>query len=410
MMRRTVWMTVFWLLSAMSGLATSVTVQIEAGPEYSLDVQALPVAGGGLGYYVSFAQLASVLRQFDRNARWNWDARTSLLLTEAGGHRFSLSSSRALVAVDERLVPVAQPIRMVQGQTWVPMESVRLIVGSLRGLHLSGPEAIIAGAAVPSTATIVRSPDDVVRGSVLPDRTGPVAAAPGPGGLLNIPPVDHGPSWRVLFDPTVVEAQDLPPEQTAVLRPALAQIADRCATMLREEGSLHPIVLTEHSEATSPELVLEAAAKTPADLVVFLRLESSRFRRAAGYSILYVDESVDSVPAEALSDLGTRGVNYLANQEGSRRLATYIASNFNDIAGFRERHLIPAPLYLLKRCPARSVMVLFSFPQGSSELERFANGGFREDVALRLYAALLEYQRENAVGTAQPSEASGLVP
>ena len=47
-----------------------------------------------------------------------------------------------VVAIDERVVPVASPIRMAQGETWVPMESLRLIVGSHEQIH---PDVLTPG-------------------------------------------------------------------------------------------------------------------------------------------------------------------------------------------------------------------------------------------------------------------------
>jgi N-acetylmuramoyl-L-alanine amidase len=164
---------------------------------------------------------------------------------------------------------------------------------------------------------------------------------------------------------------------------------------------MQPFLLTEHDNATTPDLILEWIARRSPDVVVVLRVEVSALRAAPGYTILYSDESVDWLGLARPSAEPTtatvipRNQSYLPFQVGNRQLAERIATAMAEIPGFRDRLMLPAPLYLLKRCPARSALVALAFPERSSELGRLGDSGFREAVARALAGALIAFRRAN---------------
>lgn len=386
-------------------MATSVTVQITSGTAYALDVRSLQTPGSATSQpCVAFSGFAYVLRQFDSRCQWDWDARTGLLRLAVGGQRFSFSSERAVVAVNNNLVQVASPIRFVESEIWLPLESLRLAVRSLEGLKMIEPDAHVLAGTVPTSLSIVQSPEQALRKGLLP---GPSGRAIGEGSI-STPTLEGSPVWKVVFDPVLVETEGTRETDASELRPALAQIAERCANILTEEASMQPFVLTEHDAATSPDTVLEWVSRRSPDLIVFLRWEISPMRTASGYSIFYTEEAVDWFGFERLSETFTsatvvpRDRSYLPFQVGSRRLAEQIGSALAEVAGFRDRLILPAPFYLLKRCPARSVMIAFGFPERSSDLSQLADSGFREDLVRALAGALIAFRRSNAAPAGEP--------
>lgn len=381
--------------------ASSVTIELSNGYVYALDVRAVGATPGVPAHpYVAFSGLGYVLRQFDRESQWDWDARAGLLRVAVGDERFSLPSARAVVAINERRVPVSRPVRFSGGEIWIPVETCRLVVGSIEGLQIQEPAETISPGAAPTTASIVGSPDDALRGGLLTGQSGTDFPASAP--LLAIPPPDVRVTWRVVLDPVLIDRQVETGGERASVRVSLAQIAERCASLLRDEGSMQPRLLTEHADATTPDLVLEWLAREPADLVVFLRLEVSPLCTDPGYMVLYAEESVDSLGLAGASQDPTGAMTavplarrYLPFQAGNRRLAEMIgaALDVDGLPEFRQRRVVPAPLYLLKRCSSRSAMVVFTFPERSPVLARLADSDFRETVASALAGALIALSR-----------------
>ena len=393
--------------------ATSVTVVLPSGAGYVLNVHLLePAAGLAPQPYVAFSEFSAVLRQFDPQSQWDWDARTGLLRLAVADQRFSFPSARPFVAINDRLVQVAVPIRFAEGDIWMPLATFRLVVGSLEGLRLLEGDEHVAVRAPSTTAPIVFSPEQALGKGLLRDgsalgATDGFASAP----MLAIPPPGAVPTWRVVLDPVLVNVSGAVEGDASSIRPALAQVAERCASILGEEGSMQPLLLTEHDVNTTAELILEWLSRQTPDLIVFLRLEISPLRASPGYMIIYSDESVDSLglqePFDTSSNaaIAPRGQSYLPFQVGSRQLAATIGSALAEVAGFRERLILPAPLYLLKRCPARSVMVIFVFPRGSNDVSRLADSGFRESLARALAGGLIAFHRERLALADQPSPA-----
>lgn len=396
-----------WALAG-SAAATSLTVELSNGAAYALDVRMMePEPGVPVQPYVAFSGLAYVFRQFDERSRWDWDARTGLLRLVVGDRRFSFSSAQPVIVIDDRKRDVACSIRLSEGELWMPIDTLRLTIGSIEGIRLAGESHLAATRVGLTSASIVRTPEQALRNALMPERARPaVANAAATGVLLNIPPAEIGPPWKVVLDPVLVESAGAGPTG-ARIRAALVQLADRCANMLGEEGSMEPFVLTEHDEATTPDVILQLVAQRSADVVVFLRLEVSPYHSVPGYAVLYVDESIDwegiDEPVDKSSSTATLVLSriYLPFQAGNRRLAEAIGRALAEVPHLRQRLVLPAPLYLLRRCSARSVMLVLTFPENSPDLKLLADSGFRESVARALAGALIAYRRERRAPAAK---------
>jgi N-acetylmuramoyl-L-alanine amidase len=163
-------------------------------------------------------------------------------------------------------------------------------------------------------------------------------------------------------------------------------------------------------------MILEWLSRHSPDVMVFLRLEATSLRTTPGYMILYSDESVDWLgvgrPAGGTSSTAVvrRDQSYLPFQVGNRQLAEKTALAMAEVPGFRDRTVLPAPLYLLKRCPGRSVMVSLAFPERSSDFSRLADSGFREAVARAIAGALIAFRREHVTPSAAHPSGESLTP
>ena len=382
---------------------TSVTVELPNGAAYALDVRMLPSSDGLTSApYVTWSGVRYVLREYDNRTQWDSDVRTGLLRLAVGDQRFSFPSGRAVVVVNEKMVPVSLPLRSVENETWMPVETFRLLARSLTGLQIPEPvEPPVAVNTGTTSAPIIQSPDQVLQGAILPspiEHTGPSS------GTLDLPPSDSV-NWRVVFDPAFVDARGEGGESIPALKPALSMIAERCLSILNDEGSMEAFSLTEHDAATSPDVILGWLSQRPADLIVILRVEISPLRAVPGYTIYYADESVDWIgyerQASTTPSSGTisREQNYLPFQLGSRRMAEKIGVAMAEplFARFQDQVTLPVPMYLLKRCPARAVMITFAFPERSPDLVRLSDSGFRESLARVLAGALISFRRENVI-------------
>ncbi len=400
---------VLWGLTV-SGSATSVTVELPSGAMYAISLRSLdPTAPERMQHYLAVSAVAFVLKQYNEQSRCEWDARTGLLHMEVGLQRFLLSSGvRAEVVIGDKRYSLARPLKVVEGELWMPLESFRLIARSLEGFHLIEPPDL-GTAVAPTPPPIVQSPQQALDGgaagttldSTLPS-TAPIAAVSAP--LL--PPIAPSDSWVVVLDPAWIEGAGESPEVAGAIRPALVQIGERCAALLREEGTIEAALLSEHDERTSPDIILEWLARQSPDVAILLRFEVSPLRTQPGYAIYYADASVDWQEPEgpggatsASAGLVPRAQSYQAFQRDSRRLAENIASGFAALPGFRDRLVLPAPLYILKRCPARAVLIVWSFPEHSPEIARLADSGYREGLARALAGAVIAFRRESAGGS-----------
>jgi hypothetical protein len=405
----------FCLALAANATATSVTVDLPNGAAYAIDIRLLePSPAAPVQSYLAFSGIEYVLRQFDSGTQKEWDARSGLLWLAVGQQRFSLSTARAEVVVNDKRFQVALPIRYHEGDLWIPLESFRLIGRSLRGVRITESAARVAANAAPTSAPIVQSPGQALTQGILPgaaktDTSTSATSSPS----VAIPPPDATRAWRVVFDPVLIPSADTNEGAGTGLRPSLVRVAERCANLLTEEGSTQASVLTEHDEDTTADLVLEWLSPRSPDLVVFLRFEVSPLRVMPGYSIFYADESVDSPDGDRAAGttsslrIVSRDQSYLSFQAGSRQLAETIGAELARLPGFRERLILPAPLYLLKRSPAHAVMIILGFPQRSPELARMTDSGFRETLARALAGALIAFRRENAAPVAEPARSEG---
>jgi len=397
--------------------ATSITIELPNGAVYALGVRSLEMGDGSTSQpYVAFSGAAYVLRQFENRCQWDWDARTGLLRLAVGEQRFSFPSGRPIVAVNDKLVQVALPIRFVESEIWIPVESLRLVARSLEGLKLIERVTRPSMQTTATSASIVQSPEQALGRGLLSDSSkqggGDTTSSP----TFAIPPSEVSRLWKVALDPVLLEAAGPAEGDAPAIRSALVQIAERCANILTEEGSMQPFVLTEHDEATSPDVILEWLSRRSPDLIIFLRVELSPIRATPGCTILYTDESVNWVGSEKPTDTiasGTivpRDQSYLPFQVGSRQLAEKIASAMAVVPDLPDRVILPLPLYLLRRCPARSVMVTLVFPERSSDLAKLADSGFRESVARSVTGALIAFYRENVApaGERSPGKAPEL--
>ncbi|MCX8038382.1 MAG: hypothetical protein N3D11_15245, partial [Candidatus Sumerlaeia bacterium] len=156
--RRMVLLALLWAATA-SSLATSVTVELPSGAMYAISLRSLdPTAAAPAQHYLAVSAVTFVLKQYNEQSRWEWDARTGLLHIEVGAQRFSLSSgTRSDVVIGDKRYSLARPLKVVEGELWMPLESFRLITRSLGGLHLIEPPDL-ATAVAPTPPPIVQSP------------------------------------------------------------------------------------------------------------------------------------------------------------------------------------------------------------------------------------------------------------
>jgi len=80
----------------------------------------------------------------------------------SGDHNVILSSNRSLVSLDERLVPLSKPVRVVQGAWYVPLDFVPKVLKIISGkqfLWLENSRSLILGEVQPNQLTLNYSPE-----------------------------------------------------------------------------------------------------------------------------------------------------------------------------------------------------------------------------------------------------------
>jgi hypothetical protein len=381
-----------------SAHATSITVELASGSAWAIDTRRLAdSAGGRAEEYIPFSGFGYILRKLDPQAQWDWNALTGLLVINLSRQRFSLSAKDGVMAVGNRLRKVPRPIRSQDQDIWIPIESFYLIVQSTSGMRIR-ERPVLPPIGPEITPGSTPRGDDMLDESLLPldesiDAVPGGAVAP----LATIAPGQQG-AWRVVLAPLWNESSLKGAGDASLIRPSLNQIADRVSALLAASQSFAPVVLSEQGQVTTGVRVLNTIEQQGAEMAVFLKVESSPLVSVPLYTVYYVDESVDSrasnIPSVVTGPGAIRASSYMPFQVGNRRLAEILAAELAKIEGFRYQAPIPAPLYLLKRCPARSAMVVLTYPERSPDLRRVSDRSFRESLARQLSDALRSYQRE----------------
>jgi N-acetylmuramoyl-L-alanine amidase len=149
------------------------------------------------------------------------------------------------------------------------------------------------------------------------------------------------------------------------------------------------------SQRVSPARMLETVTNSGAQVLLSIRAGVSPSPEMAGYRILHVNESVDHnalrAPAKEINDALPLDQNYKPFQERSRILGSAMLAGLKAVTERDAVGMVPAPLFLAKRAPMASVLVVAGYITNPGDRARLVDQAKQDELADALTEALVQY-------------------
>ena len=173
-------------------------------------------------------------------------------------------------------------------------------------------------------------------------------------------------------------------------------IAQRVKAQLELRGM--QVELTR-SDTTRPPLgrKLEIITNGDAQALVSIRLASSEMEETGGFRLMTMSESVDANARTPLPQETGQAVplemNYRPFEERSRLLATALATTMKRLVNKEGNGTIPAPIYLLRRSPMASAVLVAGYVSNVEDMKRLRDDAQLDALAAAVADGIVQYAR-----------------
>lgn len=163
------------------------------------------------------------------------------------------------------------------------------------------------------------------------------------------------------------------------------ELAQRVKRIL--EGAGMEVVMTRSANERLPlARAVETVANSNADALVIISVGESEFKDISGYRILYPEDTLEyeDPKAAAVREAADRvplSQFYRTFQEESKVLATAMAAALRRLYNQEPNGLNPAPLFLARRAPMASVMVVAGYLSNPADAARLTNDQQQQKLA-----------------------------
>jgi N-acetylmuramoyl-L-alanine amidase len=357
--------------------------------------------------YLAMSDVSELLRSTGRGYLLEWDSSLGTLRILDGETSYSLFLDRSALLGRGSIVECKYPLRILQGQVLIPVDSFILLTKYLGefNVELPGglPEAIASPAvpegpfAEPEVRPQETPEEDLITRLAhvelppyLPVQSGEALQSIAktervvPFRHLVIDP-DNGPlRFPELKDP------DYPNQLTL-------DIAEKCEAILVREASIQTTVVHPDRKASLEDRI-DQINTSGANVLLCLRIGASEFRDVAGLQVYCINEAIDwqgQQYSEGFEEpaLLPLGLQYLPYQYQSLMLANYIKRELAKSVASSVWEIKVAPLVVLKRAAMCSVLVEVGYLTNPRDAKRLAEEGQRELIARALAGAMLSYRR-----------------
>jgi hypothetical protein len=351
------------LLAAVGG-AVPVTLTLSDGG--SLLYETVELDGSD---HLTLEDFVDAVRRIDANATVQWDNAQRLRM-RVMGTRVSLFTDRALILIESRLHPTEGPLVTSGGDILVPASVLRDLLDLVPG----------TGGV---TITLPSAPEPVAADPVLIP-TAPLASSP------MLPPEE-----QISEDPSPLESLEAPlPRATdgPILLVAIGSSDDRdlidpTATLLEERlraGTQSPIRRLRVEEGQWQSALTALETETP-KLVIGLQVGRSAQVAVSGVGVFHMAPTV--APSGGAPGWADR---YLPHAAVSDLLARQIESEILRTELPWLGRLV-APHWLLRRCPAPSLLIELGQASNQSDLERLSTTAQQALLAGAVAQAVIDW-------------------
>ena len=142
---------------------------------------------------------------------------------------------------------------------------------------------------------------------------------------------------------------------------------------------------------------LEIIANSDAQALVSIRIASSDFAQTGGYSLFFVNDTVDPAaggPADAdASQPVPLEATYRPFQERNRLLVASLAATMKRLVNREANGITPAPLYLHRRSPMASAMLVVGYVTNADDLRRLRDDAQLDALATTIADGIAQFGR-----------------
>ena len=172
-------------------------------------------------------------------------------------------------------------------------------------------------------------------------------------------------------------------------------IAQRVKAQLELRGM--QVELTR-SDINRPPLgrKLEIITNGDAQALVSIRLASSEMEETGGFRLMTMGEAVDANARTPMPEAGQAvplEMNYRPFEERSRLLATALATTMKRLVNKEGNGTIPAPIYLLRRSPMPSVVLVAGYVSNVDDMKRLRDDAQLDALAATVADGIVQYAR-----------------
>lgn len=172
------------------------------------------------------------------------------------------------------------------------------------------------------------------------------------------------------------------------------EIAKRLKTRLEEKG-LSVVMTRTDAQHVSLAKRLEIINESGAQLLLSVRVGASNFPEMDGYRILYTADSVDYNASHSAekdsSDQVPIDMNYRPFQGQSQMLGSALQNALKRILSREPVGTNPCPLFLEKRAPMASAMVVLGYVTNATDYARLRNQSHLEMLSAALTDGILDF-------------------
>ncbi len=357
--------------------------------------------------YLAMSAIVELLRSARQEYRLEWDSSLGTLRVLSDETSYSLFLDKSALLAGRSIVECKHPLRILQGQVLIPVDSFVILNKYLGEFHVELPSGLPE--VMPSPAL----PERPYPGSTLRPEEPPEDALISRLSHVELPPylpVKSGEALQAITrTENVIPLRHLAidPDNGSLRFPELKDpnypnqitldIATKCQAILAREGSIQTTIIRPDRKA-SLEDRMNRINTSGADVLLCLRVGASEFRDVAGLQVYCTNEAVDWQGRQYSEEFGEPallplGLQYLPYQYQSLMLANYVKRELAKSVASSVWEIKVAPLFVLKRAAMCSVMVEVGFLTNPKDAKRLAELGQRELIARAIAASVLNYRR-----------------
>lgn len=371
------------LLASLSEAVAAETVTLRFGNDRSLSLPVTDLFDEATRQKVpclSNTDLIDAFHQMDRGSRVTWENLNNILRINIKDQRFTLFLDYSNMMANESLVSVKHSLKLFEGEVYIPLSTVQMLLQSLGDAKLLIPQSIQQrqGEALPDMSPSAVSSSDGQSRSLLPglppDRQEAEAPAYSTAGAQSR---DRTKTHRIVFELGGIYALDIPEPQKAEMGRIFNEIANDCGRDLANSGQIEFVVLDPQNFQPVNVRLNNISAENP-DVVILLKPGFSRFQEVEGIRIYHAGaesaaSQVPLPPSETTQAPRARDWNYLGALAETRHFAQIIFEAFSDSPMIQANAPQSAGLFIPRRLDVPVLLIelgYYSNPHDDQLLRR----------------------------------------